>query len=176
MQIWNYRPTNGELIGAGLADPNPLEEGEWLVPAYATSINPGEPQPGRVYLFRGGSWESEPDHRGETWWKVGAEFNTEPLTINFIGEPTGLTNVEPPAPPVPVVVVLVSPRQIRLALTRQDWRVGVENYIAAGDQDERDTWQFASRFARDGLVNTVLTSLGKTPEEIDALFEVAKKL
>lgn len=178
MRIWNYRPSTGELIGEGVADPNPVEEGEWIVPAYATTISPGTPQPGFVWQWDGSTWRSTRDCRGQTWWKADAEFNTEPVVIDFIGEPQvhGFTKIEPAAPPIVVLPILVSPRQIRLALTKLGWRMAFESYVISAGQDVIDTWQFASKFERDGMVNIVAEAIGKTTEEIDVLFEVAKTL
>jgi hypothetical protein len=103
MQIWNYNPTTGELLGSSTADPCQVEQGAWLIPARATPIDPGAPQPGRVYVFGGTVWSSVADHRGETWWKADAKDNTAPVLIDFIGNPVaqGLTKTEPPAPPAP---------------------------------------------------------------------------
>lgn len=180
MQIWNYNPVTGELIGPGAADPNPMEVGEWLVPAYATPINPGEPQPGRAYRFTGSTWESLPDHRGETWWKADAEFNTEPVVIGGIGDPIehGLTNVEPPAPPEPAPPPLVvSARQIRMALTRIELRAAVEAYVASADQDTKDWWAFATEFQHgNAMIAAAAEALGKSPADVDALFDLAKTL
>lgn len=179
MQIWNYHPITGELLGPSFADPNPVEEGEWILPAYATATNPGGAQLGRAYKFVGYSWESVPDCRGERWWPVDAEFNTELVTIDFIGDPAerGLTSFEPPAPPVVVQPAVVSARQIRLALNRLELRVAVENYVATADQDTKDTWQYDPEFRRDhGMIAIAAEALGKTPEEVDGLFWLAKSL
>lgn len=180
MQIWNYDPATGELLGPSFADPNPVEAGEWLIPAHATTIDPGAPQAGRVYRFSGEGWSSVPDCRGQTWWKADAEFNNEPVRIDFIGDPAeqGLTSFEPPAPPVPPPApVVVTARQIRLALNRLDLRAAVEAYIATADQDTRDTWQYAAEFPRDhGMIETAAVALGKSPGDVDGLFWLAKSL
>lgn len=180
-KIWKYSPTTGELLGADIADPDPLTEGEFLLPAFSTRIAPGSPHVGRAWRFNEYSvWENVADCRGEVWWKADAKDNTDPMKIVNIGDPThwGLTNVEPPAPPVASVSIAatVSPRQIRLALTQMGCRTPFEARVTAGDQSVIDTWQFASKFERNGLVNDVLSAMGKTPAEIDALFEVAKTL
>lgn len=174
MQIWNYHPVTGELVGHSFADPHPIEEGEWLIPAYATTTAPGAPQAGHAYQFVGNGWTIVADHRGEVWWKADAKLNTAPVVIDFIGDPAlqGLTQVEPPAPPL-----VVSAWQIRKALSRLGLRAAVESYIAAADQDTKDGWQFAPEFERDnGMIAIAAADLGKTPEEIDALFALAKTL
>lgn len=117
MQIWHYHNATGELLGSSLADPNPMEAGEWLLPAFSTPVAPPERQDGHAVVFAGSSWANVPDHRDEVWWQADAEFNTEPVVIDRIGDPAAfeppLTNVEPPAPPVVEPPIAVSPRQIR---------------------------------------------------------------
>lgn len=180
MKIWNHHPVTGELIGSGVADPNPVEAGEWIIPAHATAIAPGEPQPGRAHQFTGGSWISVPDHRGEVWWKADATDNSEPQRVAAIGDPTAfeppLTNVEPPAPPV-IVKLFATARQMRQALTLLDLRVAIEDWAHAAGQDVRDNWQFATEFVRgSSLIDAAMEDLGKTPEEVDLLFSLAKAL
>jgi hypothetical protein len=54
--IYNYHPDTGILLGSGLADPSPLEEGAWLIPGSATDIEPPAPQAGHVAVFDGTAW------------------------------------------------------------------------------------------------------------------------
>lgn len=182
MEIWNYHPITGELLGPSVADPNPVEEGEWLVPAHATPVAPPERQDGHAVVFAGSSWANVPDHRGEVWWMADATDNTDPRAIAAIGDPTTfdppLTNVEPAAPPAPPPPpIVVSARQIRLALNQLGLRAVVEGWVQAADQDTKDTWQFGTEFARAGSpVTDAAEAKGKTAEEVDALFEVAKSL
>jgi len=77
----------------------------------------------------------------------------------------------------PKPVISVSPWQIRKALTVTNLRDSVEAAVAASDQNTRDAWQYATAFVRDDpLVIAMRESLGKTVEEIDALFELAASL
>jgi hypothetical protein len=123
-----------------------------------------------------------PDHRGETWWKADAEDNTAPVVIDFIGDPSKhdspLTATEPPAPPAPPPApIVVTPRQIRLALNQLGLRTAVENYVAAADQDTKDNWAFAAEFDQaDSVPVVAVKALGRTDEEIAALFILAKSL
>lgn len=182
MEIFNFHPTTKEFLGAGKADPNPMEEGEWLFPAFSTTTAPPVPPLGHALVWAGSKWFAVPDHRNEIWWKADAEFNTEPgVLIDFLGDPREreLTNIEPPAPPEPAPEpVVVSPAQIRIALTRIGLRADVEAYVAASpDQDVKDMWQFATQFERDNLmIIGAAEALGKSPAEIDALFELAKSI
>lgn len=145
MDIWNYDRATGELIGQSVADPNPLEPGNWLLPAHSTATAPPERQAGQAIVFAGSSWSSAPDHRGETWWEADATVNTAPMVVTAIGDPTTfappLTNVEPPAPPAPPA----PPPQPVEATPEQ-------------------------------LFKALAASLGKTPEEVDALVALAKTL
>ncbi|WP_035676047.1 hypothetical protein [Bradyrhizobium liaoningense] len=56
-------------------------------------------------------------------------------------------------------------------------RADVEAWVQAADQDTRDNWQYATEFVRNNnLVEVAAEELGKTPEEVDELFELAKTL
>jgi hypothetical protein len=51
MQIFNYDPITRALIGAGIADENPLEPGEFIIPAYATAVAPPNVPAGKYAAF-----------------------------------------------------------------------------------------------------------------------------
>lgn len=83
----------------------------------------------------------------------------------------------PPAPPAPVPVTVVSPRQIRLALNQMGLRSAVEAYVAAQGQDVQDSWAFTTAFSRTHpLLLGAAAALGKTDADIDALFTLAASL
>ncbi|MCP3417795.1 hypothetical protein NLM16_27170 [Bradyrhizobium brasilense] len=63
MNIWHYHRGTGELLGSGVADPDPECEGNWLIPAFATSIQPPPVPPGCVAVFGGGL-------SGEGEWRI----------------------------------------------------------------------------------------------------------
>lgn len=74
-------------------------------------------------------------------------------------------------------MMVVSPRQIRLALNQLGWRDQVEVAVAAGDQDTKDGWEFATSFERlYPLVVSLGQGIGKTCAEMDQLFELAATL
>lgn len=82
----------------------------------------------------------------------------------------------PPAPPTSVPTS-VSPRQIRQALTRANLRTQVETAVAAGDQDLKDWWEFATSVERQNEhVIAMGTALGQTTEQLDQLFQLASTL
>ena len=57
MQIYNYDPDTKALIGFAIADESPLEAGVFLVPAFATSIDPPEVPDGKYAAFDGSAWQ-----------------------------------------------------------------------------------------------------------------------
>lgn len=71
----------------------------------------------------------------------------------------------------------VSPRQIRQALTRANLRSSVEAAVAAGDQDIKDWWEFATTIERQHpMVLVMATALGVTDAQLDSLFVAANVL
>lgn len=57
MIIYNYNRITLEFIGESEATPNPLEEGEFLVPAYAIPLIPLDKKSGFEICFIGDKWE-----------------------------------------------------------------------------------------------------------------------
>lgn len=80
--------------------------------------------------------------------------------------------------PVPVVApIVVSPRQIRQALTYAGLRTQVETAVAAGNPDMKDWWEFAQQYEENHqLVVEMATGLGKTEQELHDLFVLAASL
>lgn len=56
MKIYHYDFESGVYLGEGVADPSPLEEGVWLIPAQATEIAPPKISFGKYAAFKGGKW------------------------------------------------------------------------------------------------------------------------
>ena len=71
----------------------------------------------------------------------------------------------------------LTPRQIRQALTRAGLRQQVEAAVAAGDQDMKDWWEFATAFERTNpLVVEMGTALGQSEQQLDALWALGASL
>jgi hypothetical protein len=86
-------------------------------------------------------------------------------------------NTPDPADVPPVVIPDVTPRQIRMALSRAGLRTTVEAAIAAGSQDLKDWYEFSTTFQRlQPLVVQMGVDLGQTPEQLDALWALAASL
>jgi hypothetical protein len=79
--------------------------------------------------------------------------------------------------PLPLPIQPISPRQIRMALTRAGLRTYVEAAVASGDQDLKDWWEFSTSFERlNPQVIAMGEALGKTAEELDGLWLLGASL
>jgi hypothetical protein len=56
LKVYSYLPGTGVYIGEDSAHPDPLEKGEYLIPAFATTIEPPKPKEGFVTVFDGDKW------------------------------------------------------------------------------------------------------------------------
>lgn len=67
MLVYNYSAITAEYTGSSEADEDPLDEGRWLIPACATTIEPPTQTYGFARCFVNGGWEyrelvvAEPD-------------------------------------------------------------------------------------------------------------------
>jgi hypothetical protein len=81
---------------------------------------------------------------------------------------------------LPVVVQKlpdISPRQIRLALTKLNMRTQLETAVAASSQDLKDWWEYSANFERNHpLVAAMATQLGIPSSIIDTLWITASTL
>lgn len=68
MKVYNYKPSTGEYLSKVNAVPNPLEEGEFLIPAGATIISPLEPGENEIAVWNGSEWVLTPDYRDSVYY------------------------------------------------------------------------------------------------------------
>lgn len=54
--VYHYHPRTGVLTGSGFADDNPLDPGNWLIPAHATTDTPPDVPAGHVAMRLGSEW------------------------------------------------------------------------------------------------------------------------
>lgn len=93
MKYYSYHKTTGVFLWEDDATPNPEEEGEFLLPAHATTEAPPEIQANEVAVFTEGAWSIVPDYRG----KVFYDGNGDQITINEINvSPDPAWTIEPP--------------------------------------------------------------------------------
>lgn len=93
-------------------------------------------------------------------------------------EPSQPYVIESDAPDLaPSPIQDVTPRQIRMALSRAGLRTSVEAAVAAGSQDLKDWYEFSTSFQRNQpLVVQMGIDLGQSPAQLDALWQLAATL
>lgn len=111
MEIHNYHPISGEHLSIGIADANPLEPEEPIVPGFATPTMPPDGQDRRARVYRDaagvapqnwqeGSWSLVPDYRGVALYRT-ADGSSFELGAEYsgIGDlPAFLTDEPRPSP------------------------------------------------------------------------------
>ncbi|MEX0304346.1 MAG: hypothetical protein AB3N24_18145 [Leisingera sp.] len=102
--IYHYHPDTGELRGQNEARLDPLDK-QPLIPAFATDIEPPEPQEGMGVVFDGQVWAQAEDHRGKVLWT--AEGVEEEIT--GLGPlPAGLLTEKPALPVYPNLAIALA--------------------------------------------------------------------
>ena len=81
MNIYHYDKATFEYYADGFARKSPLDN-EWLIPAYATTIQPPMVIPGQIQCFIDGAWIIYDDHRGKV---VYLKSNGSAYVVDFIG-------------------------------------------------------------------------------------------
>lgn len=56
MKIYNYHPETLELVGESVADIDPLQADNWLIPAHATNEKPPKEKAGFTRHFENAEW------------------------------------------------------------------------------------------------------------------------
>lgn len=56
MKIFHYDPDTYEYISDDIADPDPVDKGKWLIPAYTTNIEPLPPKENQIVCFIEDKW------------------------------------------------------------------------------------------------------------------------
>lgn len=99
MTVYNYHPITGELLGSEQAKESPMEEGVFLVPAYATQIIPPATTEHTVAVFDGIQWAIKEDYRGVTYY---LSWDDDGTTITELGisPPKNSFTTKPEKPPV----------------------------------------------------------------------------
>lgn len=85
--------SKGYFVHAAIADHDPLNEGQWLIPGGCVLTEPPVLQEKQAARWTGSEWVIEPDLRGEVYWTAGGQRNT----ITALGEsfPTGALSSAP---------------------------------------------------------------------------------
>ncbi len=97
MKIYHYHPDYKYFICDSIAQPSPLDPpGVWLIPAYATEIEPLEYSEGFIPVFNNNSWEIVEDKRGIYYSTINQE---ELINYNPFEAPENSTKDVPPEVP-----------------------------------------------------------------------------
>ena len=72
MRIYNYNSISGEFTGESIARENPLEKGEYLIPANSTTVAPPSDKVGFYTVFSDSKWKQiQPPVPKPIWVKLG---------------------------------------------------------------------------------------------------------
>ena len=96
MKIYNYHPEYKYFYCESVADESPLEPGVWLIPAYATEIEPPKCKRNQIQIFNGTSWDVIVDKRG-TYYSTETQRPIE--NLNPLEYPENSTKNAPPEVP-----------------------------------------------------------------------------
>jgi hypothetical protein len=96
MDIYNYHPYTGEFVSAGFADEDPVDLGNWLIPAYAVTVKPPVVGQNEVAVWDGNAWLVKQDFRGTEYWLPDGTR----AVIKVIGDvvPADASTTPPPPP------------------------------------------------------------------------------
>lgn len=97
MEIFTAHPVTREYLGPSIADPDPLEDGAWLIPAHAYTDAPPTILAGMAAQRStdGSAWQLVADHRGTVY----STATGAPQQHEELGElPPGLTTEQRPSP------------------------------------------------------------------------------
>lgn len=93
-EIYNSHPVTGEYIGSGFADPDPMDESNWLIPAHAYLDPPPTPGKNEAAVRSGDEWGIVDDYRGTPYYLEGPQrYVIEDLGVTV---PEGATTEQPP--------------------------------------------------------------------------------
>jgi hypothetical protein len=94
MNIYHYNDQDGIYLASGVADESPLEPGVYLIPAFATTVEPPVFKDGERAVFSNEAWtveaippEPEPEPEPEPTPVVSLPALAEPATVE---QPTTL--------------------------------------------------------------------------------------
>lgn len=172
MKIHSYHPATGEYIGTTEADESPLEPGVFLIPAQATDVAPPARREQSARVFVDGNWNFVADHRGEKWFRK----HGDPVIIDALGSPEGLTPTEPPAPPPPPPppVTVVKKAYFMAALSRSAKLGQVKQAVSSISEEKQQLWEYANELSiNDPDIITIAAALDLN---LRTLFDLAETI
>jgi hypothetical protein len=145
MNIYHYSPVTGEYLGSGQADPDPIDIGNWLIPAYATNVAPLVKLPNKAVIWNNTKWKYVDDNRGKTFYN---EFGEEIIIEDLGPIPGNLTKLPPQPQPITAKQTII---------TMNNWIEDVLNGIAGHvPQTEKISWAVKAAEARAYISDNTL--------------------
>lgn len=168
-ELYHFNGLTGEFVGKSPARKDPMDKGNYLIPANATDA-PVELIEGKAALFADGAWSYVGDTRGERYW---LPDGTE-ITVYTLGhvKPNNALGAKPlpTAQETRATIAPISPLQGILTLGEAEW-----GKVLA----YRDSASWAEKIVIDNAADWVRTSqniaffghlLSYTDEQMDTLF------
>lgn len=94
-KIYNYNGVTGEYVGDAIADADPLDTGNWLIPGNACLDAPPPEKKGFATIRTESGWAHAEDHRGQVYSTGSGEI----AQLQRLGPiPEGFTDKAPPGP------------------------------------------------------------------------------
>lgn len=116
----------------------------------------------------GAEWCVSEDEFGSLQWLSEGEAPAEQDIRAFSAEVDEIMRRE---------AMVVTPRQFRLALLDAGLLDACEAMVAGADRAARISWEFAVSVERlSPLIDAFAAQMGKTPAEVDAVFEAASQI
>ena len=172
--VYYYEPTTGEYIGVGVADPDQINKGKWLYPAYSTTVKPLDSTDKKAIVFdiKENTWSYVEDHRGEIWYN---KKDGKQVIINYLGEvkQDDIQQDKPDIPEPPAPIPPLSRFQLKVILRQlgksDDDIVSIINTIS--DPTEKLlaelAWQEATAFNYDSpIMQSLMPKLGLAGDQL----------
>ena len=124
MEWYRYNPDTLEYEHPVTCQPNPARPGEFLIPPYATELEPPGTGENEIAVFQPESktWTTKPDYRGtEYWLPDGTHHKIE--QIGEVPPDNALDKQPPPPPPTPEEQFQEMKQQQNRMLNDSDWTV-----------------------------------------------------
>jgi hypothetical protein len=117
MKVFHFDRKTWEYLGFSQADASPGDPGHFLVPAYATNVEPPSTPTGSVPVWTGSAWVVTPNMRGTRYW-----LGEEEHVMTILGPLPEGSMLTPAAPTAEIAVGgLFAAIQDRLDSTARDW-------------------------------------------------------
>ena len=157
MKVYNYHPETKEYIGESDARPNPLEPGNFLIPALATTKVPPGAIPGKARVFDG-VWTQVEDHRGNTIWNKDGSYQA--VKVIALG------------------VIPASYTEITCPNNESKWNgvAWVVDQVKVDERLAREAKKVKAEMARNALKATQMSSINNVPGLRDAVIKILDAL